>query len=475
MTDLSLVHSNPTSRALTRERIAATTEAARRAGSLAANAGRRPVFPGPEAIAALSAFDRPLQDEPRTAFDVLRELDTCASPATTVTTAGRYFGFVTGGTLPAAAGAAILAGAWDNNAFPPHSTPGVAAVTEAAARWTLDALGLPSTATASFCAGATVANLTGIITARDTLLARAGWDVGEHGLAGAPALRVIVGEEAHVSVWKALRLAGFGRAQVESAPVDERGAIDASRFPSDTDALTLVVLQAGNVNTGVSDPFEAIIPGVRERGGWAHVDGAFGLWAAASPRLRHLVAGVELADSWGTDGHKWLNVPYDSGIVIVRDGDTLAHAMRAEAPYLAGAANPGSIGIQMSQRARGVEAWAALASLGRRGLAEMIERHSDQAALFAALLAEAGAELLVPPTLNQALVAFGRVPGAPGDDDVTRAVIAAAQAEGTCWPGMTSWRGRAAMRLSVSDVATTNDDIDASAASILACWESVRG
>lgn len=467
LTPLERVHTSPVGLAHTRERIGLFTEAARRAGSYVAAAGDRAVAPGADAVAALSAFRRPLPDAPRAAREVLAELDAFGSPATIVTTHGRHFGFVTGGTDPAASAAAILAGAWDQN--PGALSPVAETLDAVACGWVIEALGLPHNAVASFNGGATVANLTGIIAARDALLARVGWDVGERGLAGAPRLRVIVGEEAHVSVLKALRLAGVGREQVERVPTDGNGAVDAAAFPTDTDALTLVLLQAGNVNTGASDPFGAIIPGVRERGGWVHVDGAFGLWAAASPRLRSLVAGVELADSWATDGHKWLNLPYDSGIVIVRDGADLARAMAADAPYLP--ADPRALrsrGIQISQRARGVEAWAMFASHGRSGLAELIDRSCAYAARLAAALDGAGAEILAPVVLNQVLVAFG-------SDTETDAVVTAVQQQGVIWAGGTTWHGRRAMRLSVSDAATTRDDIDAAAAAILDCWEKVRG
>lgn len=477
--DLTAVHTNPAALALARERIAITTEAARRAGSHLASAAHRPVAPGPEALAALDVFRRPLQAEPIPAREVLAELDAFGSPASVVSTHGRYFGFVNGGTLPAAAGAAILAGAWDNNAGSAVSAPTSAVLDEVAGRWIVDALGLPSTAVASFCAGATVANLTAIIAARDAVLARSGWDVGERGLAGAPAMRIVIGAEAHTSIIKALRLAGFGEAQLERVPTDANGAIDADAFPTDTDELTLVILQAGNVNTGASDPFERIIPGARARGSWVHVDGAFGLWAAASPTRRHLVAGVEEADSWGTDAHKWLNVPYDSGIVILREPEHLLRAMSADAPYLVAGGDEQhpearNRGIQMSQRGRGLEAWAALASLGTKGLAELIDRTSDHAGRLAALLAEGGAEVLNDVVLNQVIVAFGAAPGAPGDDAMTDAVVAAVQADGTCWAGASTWQGRRVMRLSVSDAATTADDIEASARAILACWERDR-
>ena len=468
--DLTAALTNPTSLAGQRDRIALVTAAASRAGSYIANAADRAVAPTEAAVAALDAFRRPLQAAPRASREVLTELAERGSPATVVSTHGRYFGYVNGGTHPAGQAAAILAGAWDQNAAMHGMSPIAATLDEVAGEWVVEALGLPSTARASFTAGATVANVTAIIAARDELLRRAGWDVGERGLAGAPALRIVVGAEAHASVVKSLRLAGFGAAQVEAVPTDANGAIDAAAFPTDTDDRTLVILQAGNVNTGHSDPFADIVPGVRERGGWVHVDGAFGLWAAAAPALAHHVAGVELADSWATDAHKWLNAPYDSGIVIVRDEQALLRAMRAEAAYIEvpdGEAPAAHRGIQMSQRARGVEAWAVLAALGRYGLAELIERTSALAACFAATLDRAGAELLAPVVLNQALVAFG-------DDDTTRRVIAEVQRDGVLWAGGTTWHGRAAMRLSVSDLATTADDVDVSADAIVAAWHRVR-
>jgi len=288
----------PSGAARLEERIALTTEAARRAGEYLTTAAHRSIAPTADAVAALDAFRRPLQDAPRPAHDVLRELDEIGSPATTVQSAGRYFGYVNGGVEPAAAAASILAGAWDQNLALPSMAPAAAVLDEVAAKWIVALLGLPSDAVATFTTGATLANFTAIVAARDALLSRAGWDVDQRGLQGSPPLRIIAGAEVHVSALKSLRLAGLGPGTVEYVPVDSRGAIDADAFPTDTDALTLVLVQAGNVTTGASDPFAHIIPGVRERGGWVHVDGAFGLWAAASPTHRHQVAGMEHADSW---------------------------------------------------------------------------------------------------------------------------------------------------------------------------------
>jgi len=459
-----------------RERISLTTEAARRAGGYLAAAPHRSIAPTPEAVAALETFKRPLQDDPISARDVLAELDAFGSPATVIQGVGRYFGYVNGGVEPAAAAAAILAGAWDQNVALPGMSPVGTVLDEVAAGWIVDLLGLPSDAVATFTTGATLANFTAIVAARDALLARAGWSVEEDGLSGSPAIRVIAGAEVHASALKSLRMAGLGAGSIERVPVDADGAIDADAFPTDTDALTLVLLQAGNVTSGASDPFARIIPGVRERGGWVHVDGAFGLWAAASPTRKHLVDGVELADSWATDAHKWLNAPYDSGVVIVREREDLYRAMAITAPYLATTdARPlMHLSPHMSQRARGVETWALLAARGRDGIAALIDDTCDRATQFAELLGNAGVEVLAQPVLNQVPVAFGTAPGEPGDDAVTNAAIAAIQAEGTLWAGASMWRGKRILRLSVSDAATTSDDVVAATLAILECWKSAR-
>ena len=459
-----------------RERVGLTTEAARRAGGYLAAAPHRSVAPTPDAVAALKTFRRPLQEDPIPARDVLAELDELGSPATVIQGVGRYFGYVNGGVEPAAAAAAILAGAWDQNVALPGMSPVGAVLDEVAAGWIVDLLGLPSDAVATFTTGATLANFTAIVAARDALLARAGWSVEKDGLTGSPAIRVIAGAEVHASALKSLRMAGLGAGSIERVPVDASGAIDADAFPTDTDALTLVLLQAGNVTSGASDPFARIIPGVRERGGWVHIDGAFGLWAAASPTRRHLVDGVDLADSWATDAHKWLNAPYDSGVVIVRERQDLYRAMAITAPYLATTDDRPLMHLSphMSQRARGVETWALLAARGRKGIAALIDDTCDRATQFAQLLESAGVEVLAQPVLNQVPVAFGMTPGDPGDDAVTEAVIAAIQAEGTLWAGASMWKGKRILRLSVSDAATTSDDVVAATLAILECWKSVR-
>jgi glutamate/tyrosine decarboxylase-like PLP-dependent enzyme len=426
------------------------------------------VFPSDASVAGLDRFSSDLPPGPTSPRKVLQLLDEFGSPAAVDTTHGRYFGFVVGGTDPAATGAATLAAAWDQNVGTPVMSPIGTRLDAIAARWVCDLLGLAPDATATFCAGATVANLTCVLTARDALLHRAGWDARKQGLALAPALRVVTTAEVHVSALKALHMAGIGTDAITLVPTDDAGRLRAADFP-DVDDRTIVLLQAGNVNTGHSDPFAELIPRARATGAWVHIDGAFGLWAAASNSRRHLVAGAELADSWATDAHKWLNAPYDSGIAICAREEDLRRSFAADAAYLLGDAGRVlmHLGVQMSQRARGVETWAIIAARGRSGIADIVDGTCDLAEQFAALLEADGAQVLAPVVLNQALVHFD-------DDATTDAVIAAAQRDGTCWAGGTTWQGRRAMRLSVSDVATTPEDIAVSARAILRCWNTYR-
>ncbi len=453
---------------LNRSRAQIIADAAARATTYIQGGNDRSIGAPANAQAALDQFPTTLPESPSDPAGVLALLDQYGSPATTVQGQGRFFGFVNGGLDPAGQAAAILTGAWDQNAALPVMSPAAAHLDAQAARWVIELLGLPNDAVATFCGGATVANFTCIVAARDTLLARQGWSVAKQGLQGSPTIRIVTGAETHISVLKSLRLAGFGTDAVTFVPTDDCGRVIADEFP-DVDALTIVMLQAGNVNTGYSDPFDVIIPRVHEKGGWVHVDGAFGLWAAVSPSRRHSVVGVELADSWATDAHKWLNAPYDSGVAICARRDDLYRAMMIEAPYLATDAERPlmHLSIQMSQGARGVQTWAVLSSQGRRGIVDLIDRTSDHAATFATRLANAGAQVLTPPVINQALVRFD-------DDDTTNKVIVATQVDGTCWVGGTIWHGMRAMRISVSDMATTAADIEASAHAIIKCWKAVR-
>ena len=417
--------------------------------------------PSAEAIAALDAFVEPLPEKPSEPDDVLKMLDELGSPATMGISGARFFGFVIGGSVPAALAANWLATAWDQNAGLFLATPISAVLEEVATEWLIDALKLPAGCGSAFVTGATVANFTALAAARHAVLARAGWDVESRGLFGAPEIQVIVSDEAHPSVIKSLGMLGLGRDRVVRVPTDGQGRMIAERMP-ELRAPSIVCLQAGNVNTGAFDPAVEICRRAKAAGAWVHVDGAFGIWAAVCPELAHLVEGCELADSWATDAHKWLNVPYDSGLAFVREAVDLRGAMSMSAPYLPQGAHrePLMHVPELSRRARGVDVWAAMKSLGREGLAELVSRNCACARRFADGLREAGHEVLNEVVLNQVLVAFG-------DADRTRAVIAALQEDGTCWAGPTVWQGRTAMRISVSSWATTEADVDRSLEAIL--------
>jgi glutamate/tyrosine decarboxylase-like PLP-dependent enzyme len=421
----------------------------------------RRVGPSPEDVARVDSLGGDLNDEPCDASQVIASLDEFGSPATVASTGGRYFGFVTGGSLPAAMAANWLAGAWDQNAALFVQSPVGSKIEEIASGWILDVLALPEACGVGFVTGATMANFTALAAARHALLSRAGWDVEERGLFGAPEITVVVGAEVHASMLKALSMLGFGRKRLVTVPADDQGRMLADRVPP-LDDRTLIAIQAGNVNSGAFDPAAEICLRAREAGAWVHVDGAFGLWAASAPGRAHLVSGFAEADSWATDGHKWLNVPYDSGLAIVRHAEHLRAAMTVHAAYLTMGEHrePWQYAPEASRRARGVEIWAALRSLGRRGLAEMIERNCRLASRFADGFRNAGFTVLNEVQLNQVMVSFG-------DAEKTRSVIAAVQSEGTCWCGGTEWRGNAAMRISVSSWATTEDDVDRSVAAIL--------
>jgi glutamate/tyrosine decarboxylase-like PLP-dependent enzyme len=392
---------------------------------------------------------------------VLALLDEAGSPATVASAGGRYFGFVIGGSLPAALAANVLAAAWDQNTALRIMSPVAAELEDITLAWLRDLFQLPATAAGSFVTGATMANFTCLAAARNALLARSGWDVEALGLFGAPAFDVVVGEEAHASLRKALSLAGLGRDRVITVPADGQGRMRADSFPELT-GPALICLQAGNVNTGAFDPADEICAIARKSQSWVHVDGAFGLWALCSPERAHLAHGFPDADSWATDAHKWLNVPYDSGLAFVRDANSLYRAMSLHAAYLhtGDEREPAHYTPESSRRARAVDIWAALRSLGRTGLAAMIERNCRQAARFAEGLRAAGHEILNDVVLNQVLVSFGA-------DDRTRGIISAVQRDGACWCGGTTWHGRAAMRISVSSWATTDEDVERSLSAIL--------
>jgi glutamate/tyrosine decarboxylase-like PLP-dependent enzyme len=430
----------------------------------------RGVAPANEALAGLAAFHEPLPDAPTDPAGIIALLDEYGSPATMAMAGRRFFGFVIGGSLPAALAASWLAAAWDQNSALYRVTPATAAVEDVALRWLVELLRLPDRCGGAFVTGATVANFTALAAARGAVLRRAGHDVEADGLVGAPAITVIAGEEVHPSVVKSLGMLGLGRRRIVRVPVDNQGRMRADLLP-DIEGPTIICVQAGNVNTGAVDPIGEICSKARETGAWVHVDGAFGLWAAASPRLSHLVEGAELADSWATDAHKWLNVPYDSGVAFVRDPETLRSAMAITAEYLPTESehrNPSDYTPELSRRARGVEVWAALRQLGRSGAAELIDRCCNHARRFAAGLAAAGYEILNEVVLNQVLVSFG-------DEETTLRVIEDIQRDGTCWCGVTRWQGRTAMRISVSSWATTEEDVERSLEAMIHVAQSLAG
>ena len=415
----------------------------------------RPVPARTGADAVADALGRDLPDEPTAAADVVDLLAEAVEPGLVAMPSGRFFGFVIGGSHPAALAADWLVGAWDQNAVLRQVTPGVAAVEEVAGTWLLDLLGLPPGSGVGFATGATTANFTGIASGRDALLRAAGWDVAR-GLAGGPAVRVLAGRERHDSIDLALRYAGLP--SPELVDVDDQGRVRpdalADALRAGSGGPTLVLLQAGNLHSGASDPFDACVPLAHEHGAWVHVDGAFGLWAAAAPTYRHLTAGVEAADSWATDAHKTLNVPYDCGVVVVRDPAALTASMSVHGDYLIQAAgDPFGRVPEMSRRARGVPVWAALRSLGRSGVAAMVERMGRHARTFAEAIATIdGAQVVNDVVFTQVCATFG-------DDERTRAVVERMLADGTAWTSGSRWRDRAVLRISVSNAGTTDDDV----------------
>jgi glutamate/tyrosine decarboxylase-like PLP-dependent enzyme len=409
-----------------------------------------------------AALDRPLTDDGEDARVVLDELARDLEPGLVASGGPRYHGFVTGGTLPVALAADWLVSAYDQLAALYSSSPGMAVLEEIAAGWVLDVLRVPASAAVGFVTGAQMANVTCLAAARGAVLAREGWDARADGLFGAPPIEVFVGDEVHVTVGRALRLIGMGESRVTPVAVDGNGAMEPeslARALAAGDGPAIVCAQAGNVNTGACDPLNAIADACAGRRAWLHVDGAFGLWAAASPSLAHLTAGHDRADSWAVDAHKWLNVPYDSALAIVRDATAHATAMDMTASYLGNTDRREPTGFvpESSRRARAVPIYATLRTLGRAGVAQLVERCCAHARLMADLLRDFGADVLNDVVLNQVLVAF----------DDSPAVVAGVQADGTCWLGGTVWRGRDAMRVSFSNWSTTDDDVRKSAAAIM--------
>jgi glutamate/tyrosine decarboxylase-like PLP-dependent enzyme len=428
----------------------------------------RPIFPRTSVEELRASLGGPLPEGPTEAREVVDKLAAAADPGIVAIPSGRYFGFVIGGSVPAALAADWLTSVWDQNAGLYAGGPSAAVVEEICIDWLRQLLGLPDGVSAAFVTGCQMAHVTALAAARHHVLQRAGWDVNRNGLAGSPPIRIVAADLRHVTVDRALRLLGIGGAAIVEIPSDERSRmrVDALRSAlSDGDAPTIVVAQAGEVNTGSFDPLSEIADACAEVGAWLHVDGAFGLWAAASPRLADLLVGHDRADSWATDGHKWLNVPYDSGIAFCAHPQAHRAAMAIQASYLVHA-DEGGPRDQMdwtpefSRRARGFAIYAAIRSLGRSGVAAMVERCCDHARRFAELLAVGGAEIMNDVVLNQVLVRFG-------DDAHTDAVIARVVDDGTCFLSGTTFRGLRAMRISVSNWQTSEEDVERSVAAVL--------
>jgi glutamate/tyrosine decarboxylase-like PLP-dependent enzyme len=416
----------------------------------------------PEPSADLSAIGGPFPSGPTDPADVIALMDEVVGPATMGFSSPRFYGWVIGGVYPVALAADWMVSAWDQNTVIREKVPGPVELEATAIRWIKDAVGLPETVWGAFVTGTTVASVTTLAAARTRVLADAGWDSVSQGLFGAPEITVIVGDEVHPTLLKALGIVGLGRDRIVRVPVDDQGRMRSDSLPA-ISGPTILCVQAGNVNTGAFDPMDQIIPAAQAQGAWVHVDGAFGFWAAASQQLESLAAGQELADSWATDAHKYLNVPYDAGLALVKDPSALERVMSIEASYIPDGEiglDPGLYTPELSRRARGIPTWAVLKSLGREGLSELINRTVRLAQLFASRLETEGFEILNDVVLNQVLVSFG-------DPDRTLEIINRVAEEGEMFAGPTSWQGRTAMRISVSGYSTTEEDIERSVAAIV--------
>ncbi|WP_415888142.1 pyridoxal phosphate-dependent decarboxylase family protein [Neptuniibacter sp. SY11_33] len=425
------------------------------------------VFPTQSDLDALRNFDEALPQNGTAAIDVLQQLDLYGANATVATTGGRYFGLVVGGATPASMGASIMNAAWDQIAIMENTAPTAIHLERLAAQWIVDLLHLPNDGSVGFTTGSSVANLVGLAAARNALYENLGINIEECGLTNAPPLQVVLSEQAHVTVHKALKLLGFGTNQMIKVPCDSQGRIKPNALP-EIGPDTIVCLQAGNVNSGAFDPFAEIIPEAKQKGAWVHIDGAFGLWALASPDKKHLAESAWLADSWAVDAHKWLNTPYDCGITICRNPKAVHEVMTTVAPYLTSSENvpPKDMVPEFSRRARGVEVWAAIKEMGQEGISDLINRCCNHAITLANGLQELGYEIVNDVVLNQVVATIGN------PDDI-KAIAKFVQDEGECWFGTTVWQGRTAIRLSVSSWATTDNDVKRTLESIKRATESV--
>lgn len=429
--------------------------------------GARNVAASDDALAGLQAFDRPLPEAPSSPEDTLAMLHTYGAPATTATTGGRFFGLVVGGTLPATLGARALASAWDQVVTHDVTSPVGVKLEQVASRWLLEILGLPAHCSVGFVTGTTMANFTALAGARHAQLTKQGWDVQKRGLWNAPPLRIVAGEQTHITALKALSMLGIGTDRIEWVKCDAQGRMRLDHLP-ETDDTTIVLTQSGNVNSGASDPIAQIA--ARANGAWVHVDGAFGLWAAASPATQGQLAGYSAADSWATDGHKWLNTPYDCGMVFCKHPASIHAAMATQAPYLkvGDTAAPKDMAPEFSRAARGVEIWAALHSLGKAGVAALVDRTCAHARMLAEGLGELGFEILNDVVLNQVVATL------PGEEAICTHIAAEVRKGGVAWFGPTHWQDRDAIRFSVASWMTDEDDIRATLAAVQDAMRTVR-
>jgi glutamate/tyrosine decarboxylase-like PLP-dependent enzyme len=443
--------------------------AARRGIAYRETCDTRSVGPSASSVAAVAQLVQPLPESGLPDEKVIALIDEIGSPATMAMAGPRFFGFVIGGSLPVTVASNWLSTSWDQNVAMYEVTPAAATMEMVAIDWLVRLLGLPEGTGAGFVTGATVANFSALAAARHRVCEEAGWNVEADGLIGAPPITVVVSDEAHPTLFKSLGMLGLGRDRVVRVPTDEQGRMISTRIPT-INGPAIVCAQAGNINTGSFDPIGEICDAVASCNAWVHVDGAFGLWAAAAATTRAMTTGMEHADSWATDAHKWLNVPYDGGIAFVRNPADLAAAMAITADYLMTDTvyrNPSDYTPELSRRGRGIDVYAALLSLGRQGVEDLVERCCRHARRFAEGLTTAGHQVLNDVVLNQVLVSFG-------DASVTRDVIDAIQKDGTCWCGATVWQGQTAMRISVSSWATTDEDVELSLAAMIRAADAVR-
>ncbi|HWT74870.1 MAG TPA: aminotransferase class V-fold PLP-dependent enzyme [Mobilitalea sp.] len=425
------------------------------------NTDNMPVYPSSEALADLSVFDTGLPTAPVETSQLLHLLGSYGAKATVAQTGGRYFGFVNGGILPAALCTKWLSDTWDQNAAMYVTSPIASKLEEVCERWLVGLLGFPKETVVGFVSGSSTASLCGLLAGRNYLLDKLGYDVTRNGLFSAPEIKVVLGEGAHSTIYKALSILGLGHERLIKVPADEQGRIRVDQLPK-LDSRTLLILQAGNVNSGAFDDFDTILPMAKEAGAWVHVDGAFGLWAAANKKMESLTSGLSLADSWSLDAHKTLNAPYDNGIILCRHKNALVNSLHMTGSYIIYHENRDSMLYtpEMSRRARAIELWASFMTLGSDGIAELVEELHWKAVYFAKLLREHEFEIMNEVVFNQVLVRFQ-------DDSTTEELIRRVQASGVCWFGGSKWHGKSVIRISISSYKTTYEDIELSVGEIV--------